>query len=283
MNVYEIVTNAIINKLEQGEIIWKKTWNAQTQAPRNFHSGKLYSGINVFLLLSGHYQSPYFMTYKQAADKGGTVRKGEKGLPIVFYSKIEKEDHNGDKKEVAFLRYYTVFNVSQIDGLKDVPAVEAHTISEDGAEEVDLAESIINGMPCRPSILAGFTRASYNPTDDAVKMPTWNSFDSKQEYYSTLFHELAHSTGHASRLNRHETIKNHNFGSVDYSKEELVAEFSSAFLCAEAGISPTVIDNQAAYIQGWLKALKHDSKLLVNAAAQAQKATNYILDRKEVI
>lgn len=283
MNVYEIITNRIIETLEQGEVPWKKTWNAQTQAPRNLISGKLYSGINVFLLLSARYQSPYWLTYKQATEKGGTVRKGEKGYPIVFWSKTEKKDQQtGEVKEVGFLRYYTVFNVAQIDGLENVPQPETYTVSEDGAEAVDAAELIVASMPDRPQITHGHTRACYSPAWDRVEMPVAVAFDGPAEYYSTLFHELTHATGHENRLNRHQTIKNHNFGSADYSKEELVAEFGSAFLCAEAGISPAVIDNQAAYIQGWLKALKNDSKLLINAAAQAQKAADWIMNRQAV-
>lgn len=281
MNVYEIITNRIIEKLEAGEIPWKKSWNAQTQAPRNLTSGKLYSGINVFLLLSARYQSPYWLTFKQATERGGSVRKGEKGYPVVFWSKTEKEDpETGEVKEVGFLRYYTVFNVAQIDGLQDVPSVEIHQIQE-GAEQFDLAEQIVAAMPQRPEIRHGFTRAFYSPADDSVSMPAQNAFVGGAEYYSTLFHELTHSTGHENRLGRHQTIKNHAFGSQDYSKEELVAEFGAAFLCAEAGVSMAVIDNQTAYIQGWLKALKNDSKLLVNAAAQAQRAANFIMGRKE--
>lgn len=281
MNVYEIITARIVEKLEQGEIPWKKSWNAQTQAPRNLSSGKLYSGINVFLLLSARYQSPYWLTFRQATERGGSVRKGEKGYPVVFWSKTEKEDQEtGEVKEVSFLRYYTVFNVAQIDGLRDIPTVEVHHIQE-GAEQFDLAEQIVATMSQRPEIRHGFTRAFYSPTDDSVSMPNKKSFTGGAEYYSTLFHELAHATGHDSRLNRHQNIKNHSFGSQDYSKEELVAEFGSAFLCAEAGISPAVIDNQSAYIQGWLKALKNDNKLLINAAAQAQKAADFIMGRKE--
>lgn len=281
MNVYEIITARIVEKLEQGEIPWKKSWSAQTQAPRNLFSGNLYSGINVFILLSARYQSPYWLTFRQATERGGSVRKGEKGYPVVFWSKTEKENQEtGEVKEVGFLRYYTVFNVAQIDGLKDIPTVEVHQIQE-GAEQFDLAEQIVATMSLRPEIRHGFTRAFYSPADDSVSMPNKKAFTGGAEYYSTLFHELAHATGHESRLNRHQTIKNHSFGSQDYSKEELVAEFGSAFLCAEAGISPAVIENQTAYIQGLLKALKNDNKLLINAAAQAQKAADFIMGRRE--
>ncbi len=147
MNVYEIITNRIIEQLEAGTIPWKKSWNAKTQAPRNFTSGKLYSGINVFILLSARFQSPYWLTFKQATEKGGTVRKGEKGLPIVFWSTTEKEDPaTGEVKKSGFLKYYTVFNVAQIDGLKDVPVLEVQAVAE-GAEEFDQAADIVAGMP----------------------------------------------------------------------------------------------------------------------------------------
>ena len=282
MNVYEIITQRIVERLEQGEIPWKKSWNTQTQAPRNLISGKLYSGINTFILLSARYQSPYWLTFKQATEKGGSVSKGEKGYPVVFW-KIDKkaDEETGEEKTVPILRYYTVFNVAQIDGLQNVPATETHSTSENGAEAIDAAEWIVAQMPNRPQISHGHTRACYSPVWDRVEMPVSIAFDGPAEYYSTLFHELAHATGHESRLNRHHIIKNHSFGSQDYSKEELVAEFSSAFLCAEAGISPAVIENQTAYIQGWLKALKNDSKLLINAAAQAQKAADWIMGRKD--
>jgi len=283
MNVYEIITNRIIEQLEAGEVAWKKPWNAKTQAPRNLVSGKLYNGINTFLLVSARYQSQFWLTFKQAAERGGSVLKGEKGWPVVFWKIDKKQDEEtGEEKTVPILRYYTVFNVAQIDGLQGVPATEIHSTTEDGAEAIDAAEWIVAQMPNRPQVSHGHTRACYSPAWDRVEMPVSIAFDGPAEYYSTLFHELAHATGHESRLNRHQTIKNHSFGSNDYSKEELVAEFSSAFLCAEAGISPAVLENQTAYIQGWLKALKNDSKLLINAAAQAQKAADWIMGRQLV-
>lgn len=280
MNVYDIITNRIIETLNHGEIPWKKSWNAATQAPRNFASGKFYSGINVFLLLSAGYQSPYWLTFKQAIEKGGVVRQGEKGFPVVFWNKTQKEDQQtGEIKDVGFMRYYTVFNVSQINGLKGVPAIENYSVGADRVEAIDAADRIVADMPDRPQIIHGHTRACYIPARDCIELPDTAAFDGPAEYYSTLFHELAHATGHENRLDRHRTIKNHAFGSNDYSKEELVAEFGSAFLCAESGISQAVISNQAAYIQGWLKALKNDSKLLISAAAQAQKAADCIMNR----
>ncbi len=183
MNVYEIITARIIEQLEAGTIPWKKSWDARTQAPRNLASSKLYSGINVFILLSARFQSPYWLTYKQATEKGGNVRKGEKGLPIVFWSKTEKEDvETGEKKEVGFLKYYTVFNVAQIDGLKDVPAVEIHTVAE-GAEEFDQANNIVAGMPSAPLVKHGYSRACYIPSADEINMPLMRSFTGGAEYF----------------------------------------------------------------------------------------------------
>ena len=280
MNVYEIITNRIIDQLEQGEIAWKKSWDARTQAPRNLHSGKRYNGVNIFLLSSMSYQSPYWLTYRQAQTLGGVVRKGEKSTPVIFWSFTEKADEETSEiKKTAFLKYYSVFNVSQIDGLKDVPTIEAND-SIEGAEEYDIAEEIVNNMPNAPATRHGFSRACYSPSADEVSMPDRKSFVGHSEYFSTLFHELGHSTGHNSRLGRLDNAKNVSFASSDYSREELVAEFTSAYLCAEAGISQGVIVNQTAYIQGWLKALKNDSKLLISAAGQAQKAADYILNRQ---
>ena len=279
-NIYDIITNRIIKKLEQGDIIWKRTWDARTQAPRSFISKKRYQGINVFLLGSMRYQSPWFLTYKQAVDLGGNVRKGEKACPIVFWSFSEKEDADGNKSQIPFLRQYSVFNISQVDGL-DIPEDSKSTpvIDLDGAEEFDLAEQIANNMPNKPEVKHGFSRACYIPSQDQVKMPNRETFTGGSEYFSTLYHELAHSTLHETRLNRKFSGELRH-GNMEYSKEELTAELCSAYLTAEAGISQGVIDNQTAYIQGWLKALRNDNKLLIASAALAQKACNFIMNRQ---
>lgn len=230
--------------------------------------------------MSARYQAPYWLTFKQATERGGIIRKGEKGFPVIFW-KIQKEtdEETGKEKTIPLLRYYTVFNVAQVDDLANVPATEIHTASEGGRQEIRAAELIVAQMPNRPQIVHGFTRACYTPSADRVQMPVSITFDGQAEYYSVLFHELTHSTGHADRLSRN-LGEIRAFGDEEYSKEELVAEFGAAFLCAEAGISPAVIGNQAAYIQGWLKALKNDSRLLICAAAQAQKAASYIMGRQ---
>ena len=228
------------------------------------------------------YQNPNWLTYNQAKTLGGTVRKGEKSCPVIFWSFTEKEESDGTKINVGFLRYYSVFNVAQIDGLKNVPEVEV-ICSMDSTEEYDLAQKIAVNMPTRPEIRHGFSRACYCPSSDTVQMPNRNSFIDQSEYFSVLYHELAHSVDHVTRLNRKKSGELNHFGDPVYSKNELIAEFTSAFLCAEVGISqPELLENQTAYIQGWLKALRNDSKLLISCAALAQKASDYILGRKNI-
>jgi antirestriction protein ArdC len=281
LNVYQMITERITALLENGEVPWKKSWNSRQRAPRNLISGKVYQGINIFLLASAHYSNPYFLTYKQASERGGQVKKGERGLPVIFWNFSEKEDkETGEINKIPFLKYFTVFNVSQIDGLTDLPEVPAENMDE--AENFEAAQAIVNSMPAAPVIKHGFSRACYSPAADQVNLPDPKSFSGLSEYFSTCYHELGHSTGHDSRLGRLNNNKNVSFGDANYSKEELVAEFTSAFLSAEAGITQGVIENQAAYIGGWLKKLKEDPKLLIQAAAQAQKAADHILGRGQV-
>ena len=173
------------------------------------------------------------------------------------------------------LRYYTVFNVAQCEGIA-APTID---VPERKHEPVQAAQATVRAMPNRPGIVHGYTGAAYSPRTDIVRMPKPERFDSNEAYYSTLFHELAHSTGHTDRLGRKGIMDTVMFGSTTYSREELVAEMGSAFLCGEAGILEPCIDRSSAYIAGWLKALKNDRKLVVTAAAQAQKATDFILNR----
>jgi antirestriction protein ArdC len=216
------------------------------------------------------------VSFKQAKGKGGRVKKGEKGFPVVFWKWVHVKDPESEsgKKRVPFLRYYTVFNLEQTEGI-DIPEPQTRDFNP-----IMKAERVIHGMPNAPVIEHNEPRAYYQPSEDVVNMPKANLFQTDEEYYSTLFHELTHSTGHASRLNRDEISKMSPFDSQDYSKEELVAEIGSAFLCGHCGIEPSVIENQAAYIQSWLKQLRSNKKWLVYAAAKAQKAADYILGVK---
>lgn len=272
MNVYEIVTEKIIKELENGTIPWSRPWGIEG-APINFTSKKEYRGINTFLLAMARRSTPYWLTLKQANALDGSVKAGEKGSPIVYFQWIEKEDG----EEFPLLKYYTVFNADQIRGI-EFPKIAARVFNP-----IESAETVVTGMPKRPEIIHAEPRAYYRPSTDIINMPKKELFTSEHGYYSTLFHELAHSTGHASRLDRHfKDGADCHFGSATYAKEELVAEMSNAFLCATVGID-NEIQNNAAYIASWLKALKNDRKMAVVAAAQAQKVADFILNKKEVV
>jgi antirestriction protein ArdC len=274
-NVAEIITDAIISKLEAGVVPWKKPWNAATDAPRNLITGKSYRGINSFLLASSGFSSPYFLTFKQCCDKGGQIKAGEKGLPVVFWSTVSVEDRStGDEKEIPFMRYYTVFNAEQTTIA--LPAAEK---VERAFNPIEAAERIVADMPDRPDIRYQQSKAFYHPLFDFINMPKQELFCSDEAYFGTLYHELGHSTGNFKRIGRKGVTETSYFGSHEYSKEELIAEMTAAFLCAEAGIVQATIDNSAAYISGWLRALKakDNRAMVIQAASQAQKAADYVL------
>lgn len=281
--VYDVINSRIMELLQQGTVPWRKTWHSQNNMPKNFVSGKEYRGVNVFMLACQEYSSRWWFTYKQATERGGHVRKGEKSTPVVFWKWIDRKDADGGDQEastngkVPLLKYYNVFNLDQIEGIKAPSSPETAT---NPFSPIKRAQETIAGMPLPPDIRHGGNKACYSPMLDYVKLPEPESFDSPEEYYSTAFHELIHSTGHASRVGRKGILEPSYFGSHEYSKEELVAEMGAAFLCGHAGIEQKTLGNSTAYIAGWLKALKNDRTLLVHAAAQAQKASEYILSRE---
>ena len=283
---YEAVTARIIEALKAGIIPWAKPWKtigSNDPFPRNFRTGAPYRGANVLILWSSPYASPYWLTFKQAKELGGTVRKGEKGTQILFWKISANETENTTKPESDttshtdrksfFCRSYTVFNVEQCDGLKANET--APTLPEVPQDE--RCEAIVTGWANRPSLNlenAHESRAYYRPSTDTVHMPNRSRFVDAPHYYATLFHELVHSTGHESRLDR---TFGTTFGDHLYSKEELVAEVGSSFLCATAGITNERTEqNSTAYIQNWIKALQGDSRLVVVAASAAQKAADEI-------
>ncbi|MBB5349549.1 DUF1738 domain-containing protein [Desulfoprunum benzoelyticum] len=275
-SVYDIITAEILQIMEQGVIPWQKPWGSKG-AHRNLVSGKKYRGINIFLLSCAGFSSPWWLTYRQAQEKGGQVRKGEKGKRIVFW-KLQGRSDEAEAEErgprlVPLLRYYTVFNLQQVEGI-EVPSEP----DEAQLDPIAGAEAVFQSMPNPPSLVFG-DRAAYSPGRDRVIMPDLQSFISSEEYYCALFHELGHSTGHQGRLNRKEITNNIHFGSHDYSKEELVAEMTASFLCGEVGILPATVRNSAAYLQSWAAKFREDKKMVVCAAAAAQKAADYILDR----
>lgn len=279
---YEKITNEIITKLESGIIPWKKPWNVNGLfTPINVANKKTYNGINLLILGCQPYASNVWGTFKQWTDKNGFVRKGEKSTTICFWTFFPKKDKNGkveiDGKgrevKVPFLRYYNVFNAEQIEGI-DLGLYTPKTVEGIEFNPIDEAEKVVAQMPNCPMINHGGNVASYTPSLDIVRMPNKDQFNGNAEYYSTLFHELSHSTGHKSRVGR--DLNPTEFGSESYSKEELIAEISACFLCSSVGIEQT-FDNSAAYIKGWLKKLKDDKKLIISAASKAKASSEYIL------
>lgn len=280
-DVYQIITDRILEMLEKGVAPWQKPWQSPANGgllPTNYASKKAYRGINYFMLSMLGRSCPFWVTFNQARELGGSVRKGEKGTPIVFWKRLPVTDEKtGEKKVIPLLRYYTVFNLEQVDGIKwSIPALPVKAEHERIAD----AEKIYPAMPDKPALSHGGDRACYSPTFDAVKMPNLKDFLTAEQYYAVLFHELTHATGHAKRLNRDGVTDGAKFGSDKYGKEELCAEMGSAFLCAHVGISPQTIGQSASYLDSWIRAIKGDRKLVVIAAAQAQRAFENVLGIK---
>jgi len=270
VNVYELVTNRILAELEKGVIPWRKTWSGS--APINYLTRKPYRGTNLFLLPHGGED----LTFKQCQECGGKIKKSEKSHIIVFFKMIESTDEKtGERAEYPYLKYSNVFHISQCEGItsKLEPMQEANPI--------ETAQNIIEDYVSRSNVkfihFAGSDRAYYSPAFDKIIMPTRSQFESSSEYYSTAFHEMAHSTGHKNRLNRIDKLA--SFSTETYSKEELIAELSSTMLMNMAGIEqPATFKNSAAYIHGWSEKFQEDKKVIVTAVGQAQKTVDYILE-----
>jgi len=277
---YDVIADRILASLDRGEVPWRKPWGLKPGIMPQSVTGHEYSGINALVLGLSGYGDPRWLTFRKANELGGHVRKGEKSTPVVLWKPLQREteDDSGEKITKTFwlLRYYSVFNVEQCEDLS-LPAVAAPK----PFDQIEAAETIIASMPNKPSIAHdGGDRAYYVPATDSIHLPPHTAFDGAGEFYSTAFHELGHSTGHEKRLNRHGLETGiATFGSATYSREELAAEFASAFLCHESGIENT-IDNSAAYISGWASVIRKDRRLVVQAAAQGQKAADYITGRK---
>lgn len=276
LDIYQIVTDKIVALLESGTVPWRKPWSdSPSVQPLNLVSNRPYQGINMWMLNAAGYASPYWLTYKQAKELGGNVRKGEKSSIAVFWKLWDAESTTAEGKEekklVPILKYYNVFNVAQCEGI-EYPKPETKLPAFDPIEE---AETLIAAFPNPPRLTHNEQQAYYSRQDDRVNMPDKLTFESLPRYYSTLFHEFVHATGHDSRLGRLQNSVS-GFGSTTYAKEELVAEMGAGYLCALSGIDNATIENSAAYIASWLNHLKNDKKLVVHAAAQAQKAVDYM-------
>lgn len=266
--IYEEVAARITAALEQGVVAWRRPW----QGHHNPVSKTQYRGINPLLLEMTAQEKGYtdrrWVTFKGAKTLGGKIRKGEKGTTIVFW-KVFKKEEDGVEKTIPMLRYFTVFCVEQCEGL-ELPPVG----SGDALNPITAAEEIVAGYTDAPVMVDGGGRAWYRPSTDELGMPERATFESAEAWYRVLFHEMAHSTGHASRLDRDLTGMK---GDEDYSREELVAEMTAAMLCGQAGILTDDSTSQsAAYIAGWRSVIAEDPGALVWAAGRAQKAADYI-------
>lgn len=281
-DVYQHVTTRILEDLERGVRPWLKPWSASNVGRSilpHRHNGAPYQGINVLLLwseaMARGYTATSWMTFRQALGLGAHVRKGETGALVVFAGRFTRTEdgENGEtvERSIPYLKSYTVFNVEQIDGLPPqyLPSVPVPTASEIHHAQ---AERFIAAT--QVTIRFGGDRAYYAPAFDAIQLPPPPTFRDMESYYATALHELTHWTGHASRCAR--DLNGHRFGSEAYAFEELVAEWGSAFLCAELGITPEVRDDHAAYLRSWLTVLKQDKRAIFTAASQAQRAVDYL-------
>ena len=283
-NLYDEVTTRIIAELEAGRVPWVQPWGtpdakAGIALPKNAHTGQNYSGINILILwhyvVRAGFTTQTWLTFRQAQEMGGHVMKGERGITAchadTFIPKAEREraeKDGNDPERVSFLKWFTLFNVEQCEGLpKDVYA-GASPLPE--AEIIPHAERVIKATDA--DFRVGGAKAFYVPNQDFIRVPPQPAFFEQINYYRTCFHELGHWTGHESRLKRD---LSHSFGSKPYAREELVAEMTSAFICASLNITPTV--RHTDYIGSWLEVLKEDNRAIFRAASQASKAANLIL------
>lgn len=272
--VYDIITERIVERLEQGVIPWRKPWiNSDA---RNWFTERPYNGINSLLLDPGEYA-----TKLQIKKSGGRIKREEmkKSSIVVFWNwKEEEDEETGEKTSSCYPIYYKVWEINrQCEGL-----TSKRTEIEFIHNPIEEAEKIIKGYMNSPTYTFNPGRATYTPFFDVVNVPPMKDFPKVEEYYCTFFHEIVHSTGHKSRLNRKGIESVAPFGSEDYSKEELIAEVGASMLCGMAGIENT-LDNSASYIQSWIRVLKGDSRLVAVAAQQAQKAVNYIVGKTEEV
>jgi antirestriction protein ArdC len=283
LDVYSRVTNKIIADLERGNLTWLQPWQAGHKAgpvSRPLRAGgKAYRGVNVLMLWAASmekgYNCPLWLTYKQAEELGGQVRKGEKGSLVVYantFTKTGTDDTGAEvETEIPFMKGYTVFNAEQIDGLPAHFYATVPPVNSD-IEPLDRVERFFAST--KATIQHGGSSAFYSPSRDFVQMPDLQTFRDRESFYAVLAHEMTHWTRHESRLNR--DLGRKRFGDAGYAMEELVAEIGAAFLCADLGITPETRDDHAAYIQSWLKVLKDDKRAIFTAASHAQKAADYL-------
>ena len=276
--IQEQVTNLIISELEQGNAPWRKGWNAHGYMPSNLVSGKAYQGINSLILsiVGAQYKRGLWLTYKQAQQLGGSVMEGERGTHITYYSKVAKVDKETEERSTfALMRSYVVFNVEQCVNV-DIPA--HFTIEREPVTPLQATESMLETYQnCPPVYYKEQASAFYVPATDSITLPALKQFDSPMEHAYTLAHELVHSTGHESRLNRWKNAEDMPTSGhrSSYAREELIAELGACMTLSALNVEID-IPNSAAYLKSWLQALKNDNSLIFAAAAKASKAADYI-------
>jgi antirestriction protein ArdC len=280
VDVYELVTNRIIELLESNTVPWRKPWT-ERGLPQNLITKRPYHGINLMMLNALEFEHSLYLTFKQLKTIGGSVKRGEKGQFVVFTKMVEEEVEKDGKKETkkrSMLRYYKVFNIGQC---RDIPDA---FIPKDKYENTEIADctAVIDCMPNAPKIVHKKPDAFYVPSEDYINVPKLKTFKEPDEYYGTLFHELVHSTGHTSRLNRKEVMENPKYGSEHYSLEELVAEIGSCYLKSFTGLDIADMNQNASYISSWLNVLKNDKRFILKASSRSQQAVEYILNSKTV-
>jgi antirestriction protein ArdC len=274
-NIYQIITDRIIAELEYGVIPWQCSWRPPEWTHRNMISQRPYRGINRILLSLTKYGSPFWLTPRQIAKLHGRIRLHEISTPIVFWKFFEKDD---DKK-IPFMRMYSVYNLEQTTGIPEKYIPKLPSMYYLDFHPIEAAEQLLAQYSDCPQIIYTGSQACYVPAYDIIKMPPPKYFINEEEFYGTLFHEQIHSSGSKNRLNR-PGLKNVKFGTTEYAREELIAEIGASFLCAHCGIENRTIKNAAAYIQTWLERLRNDKKLIIQSAAHAERAANYILHPK---
>jgi len=278
-DIYSLVNDRILAAMEHGIIPWRRPWTGNLST--NYDSGRQYRGVNILTLgiaeMVCGYSSPYWMTFLQAQKHGGHIKRGEKATYIVFSDKkvreIEKEDGTKEQKIYHFIRSFPVFNFDQVEG---VPKKETGPALDPDRDLIAVSDRILTLMSNPPAYRECGSSAYYMPKKDLVNLPPIDTFRTTEGYVATKFHEYAHSTGHKARLNRPGIMEVASFGGEEYSFEELVAELTSAYLCASNGIDNT-LENSSAYIQNWLEVLKNDKTMLLKASGKATAAAEYIL------
>jgi antirestriction protein ArdC len=283
-DVYTRVTNKIISDMERGNLTWLQPWqsgHAAGEISRPLRAvGKPYQGINVIMLwasaMEQGFDCPIWITYKQAAELGGQVRKGEKGSLVVYadtFTRTETNDKGEDvETAIPFMKGYTVFNAQQIDNLPVHFYARSEPKHGQPIARIEQAEKFF--VSTKATVQHGGNRAFYSPASDMVHMPEMQAFRNGESYYATLAHEMTHWTRHGTRLNR--LFDSKRYGDAGYAMEELVAEIGAAFLCADLGITPETREDHAAYVASWLKALKNDKRAIFTAASHAQRAADHL-------